>query len=409
MQRFRCLVIGGGAAGMLAAIGAAERGGAVALLESNRQPGKKILVSGNGRCNLTNVEADQPGHYHGRHPGFVRPALAAFPLQQTLQFFADLGIATREEKRGRLFPLSDQAQSVVDVLQDRLRVLGVRVACQAKAVDLQPAERFRVTTQDGTRWEADRVVLASGGCSVPKLGADRSGLELAARLGHTITRLHPGLVPLESPDEHVRRMQGVKVFARVRAVLSPRRTIADTDDLLFTPYGVSGFTILNLSAQLVPLLERGPLDLEVSLFPASSPEQVSELLQGRWARNPHRSLAESFAGLLSSKLVGPFLARFGFPADQRVEQIPKGMRWRLAQALTAWPIPVSGPRSFEFAEVTLGGIETGEVDARTLESRLVPGLHFAGEMLDIHGDLGGYNFQWAWSSGYLAGREAGGG
>jgi hypothetical protein len=216
-------------------------------------------------------------------------------------------------------------------------------------------------------------------------------------------------VPLESPDEHVRQMQGVKVVARVRAVLSPRRTIADTDDLLFTPYGVSGFTILNLSAQLVPLLERGPLDLEVSLFPASSPEQVSELLQGRWARNPHRSLAESFAGLLSSKLVGPFLARFGFPADQRVEQIPKGVRWRLAQALTAWPIPVSGPRSFEFAEVTLGGIETGEVDARTLESRLVPGLHFAGEMLDIHGDLGGYNFQWAWSSGYLAGREAGGG
>lgn len=406
MTRLRCLVIGGGAAGILAAIAAAERGCRVALLEGNRQLGRKILVSGNGRCNLTNVEADRPDRYHGRQPDFARPALAAFPFRQTLRFFAELGVATREERRGRLFPLSDQAQSIVDVLQDRLQVLGVAVACGSKIRRLERTDRFRAVAENGELWDAERVILASGGCSLPKLGADTSGLELAVRLGHTVTPLYPGLVPLESPDPHVRQMQGVRLHAQVQAPLSARRTIVDTDDLLFTAYGVSGLTVLNLSAQLVPLFERGPLDLLVSLFPGQSPEQVGALLQERWRQNPHRTLAGSFAGLLSSKLVGPFLARFGFAGDGRVAGISKADRWRLAQALTAWPIRVTAPRSFEYAEVTIGGVATGEVDPRTLESRLVPGLYFAGEMLDVHGDLGGYNFQWAWASGHLAGRMA---
>jgi len=391
---------------MLAAIAAAERGERVAILEGNRQLGRKILVSGNGRCNLTNVEADRPDHYHSRTPDFAKPALAAFPFQQTVRFFAGLGIVTRQERRGRLFPLSDQAQAVVDVLQDRLQELGVVIAGGSKVRSLERSTHFRAVTQSGELWDADRVILASGGCSLPKLGADRSGMDLAARLGHTVTPLLPGLVPLESPDPHVQRMQGVRLLAQVRARLSPRRAVVDTDDLLFTAYGVSGLAVLNLSAQLVPLFSRGPLDLEVNLFPGESPERISQRLKERWAMNPHRPLAASFAGLLSSKLVGPFLDRFGFDREQRAETIPKGERWRLAQALTAWPIRVTGPRSFEFAEVTIGGVDTREVDPRTLESRIVPGLYFAGEMLDIHGDLGGYNFQWAWSSGRLAGERA---
>lgn len=404
MDAVECLVVGGGAAGLMAAVAAAGRGEGVVLLEGNRQLGRKILVSGNGRCNLTNLDADAPRHYHGNDPGFVRPALAQFPVAPTLAFFADLGIETHEEKRGRLFPRSDQAQSVVEALEDRLQVLGGTAARAAKVVSLSGPAPFEVQIADGRCWQANRVVLASGGASLAKLGADRSGLDLAAGFGHTCTPLYPGLVPLESPDVHVHRMQGIKVVAEVRAPVPGRSPAVDIDDLLFTAYGVSGFTVLNLSAVLVPQLSRGPVDLRVSLLPGMTPEQVSEALRDRWARNPHRLLGASFVGLLSSKLVGPFLERFGFSTETPVNRMSREERWRLAQSLTDWPIRITGPRSFDHAEVTIGGIRTSEVEPHTLESRLVPGLYLAGEILDVHGDLGGYNLQWAWSSGWVAGQ-----
>ncbi|MEW6751303.1 MAG: NAD(P)/FAD-dependent oxidoreductase [Candidatus Latescibacterota bacterium] len=401
------VIVGGGAAGLMAAWSAARRGGRVVLLEGGSRIGRKILISGNGRCNLTNRSADAPEHYHSGRPRFVIAALRCLPVARTLDLFGELGIETREEKRGRLFPLSDQAQAVIDVLLDRLALVGVEVVTDAKVCSLARDEVFRLATVSGRRWRAGRVVLASGGVSLPKLGADRSGIDLAVSLGHTCTELWPGLVPLVSADPFVRRMQGVKVWAEVSAPLERGQTAKDTDDLLFTPYGLSGFTVLNLSARLVPLLARGPRPLHIGLFPGRTPEQVSEVLRARWERNPHRSLAVSFSGLLSSKLVVPFLERWGLPAQQRVDRLSRAQRWHLAQALTCWPVEVSGPRSFAHAEVTVGGIRTEEVDPETLESRRVPGLYLAGEMLDVQGDLGGYNFQWAWSSGYLAGQGLG--
>jgi predicted Rossmann fold flavoprotein len=390
------IVVGGGAAGMMAAISAARSGRKVALLEGNSQLGRKILISGNGRCNLTNLDADSPHHYHGERPEFVRRTLASFPLARSLEFFHALGIETKQEKRGRLFPRSDQARSVVDLLIDELAVSGVRVATDAKAVRLsRRGNGFSLVTREGDEWLAERVILASGGVSLPKLGADASGLALAQGLGHTATPLLPGLVPLESSDRFARRMQGVKVWAEVSAPVSKSHLVTDTDDLLLTKYGVSGFTILNL---------RGPVELRVNLFSGQSPEQVSERLRERWARQPHRTLELSFAGLLASKITGPLLDKLKLSREQIVDTISKAQRWLLAQTLTAWPIVVTGPRSFDYAEVTIGGIRTDEVDPVTLESRLVPGLFLAGEMLDVHGDLGGYNFQWAWSSGAVAGQ-----
>lgn len=391
---------------MVAAIRAAEAGrGRVVLVEGNQELGRKILISGNGRCNLANVDGDDPGHYHGGHPHFVRPALAAFPVAQTLQFFADLGIEVRQEKRGRLFPRSDQARSVVDLLADRLSVLGVDVRCGVRVDRLDAvAGGFCVGRSSGPLWEAERVVLCSGGISVPKLGADDSGIRLAAALGHGSTPLYPGLVALDSPDTYVRRMQGVKVWARVQARLGPAE-VADTDDLLFARYGVSGFSILNLSAVLVrQLREVGPLTLTVSLMPEWTAEQVSEMLKARWERHPHRGLALSLAGLLHDKVARPLLEKVGLDPARPAGETGKRERWALARVLTAWPIEVTGPRDFEYAEVTIGGIRADEVDPHTLESYVVPGLYLAGEMLDVHGDLGGYNLQWAWSSGHVAGQ-----
>ncbi|MFC1525279.1 NAD(P)/FAD-dependent oxidoreductase [Candidatus Latescibacterota bacterium] len=403
-------VVGGGAAGMMAAISAAQMGEKVSLLEGNQQLGRKILVSGNGRCNLTNREADSLGHYHGTQAVFARDALAAFPLQQTLEFFEHLGIETREEKRQRLFPVSDQARSVVDVLEDRLRALGVQVLLGVKVCELaaESGRGFRLVAGSGQRFAAERVILSSGGISVSKLGADASGMDLATSVGHSRTELCPGLVPLLSPDRAVRRMKGVRVRAEVSAHLpGHRRPITDTDDLLLTAYGVSGFTILNLSAQLVPALAQAPVVLTVNLFPGHSAEQVSEVLSQRWNRHPHRTLALSFAGLLHSRVAGAMIHRLELASDVPVSSLTKAQRWRLAQGLTAWQIEVTGPHSFDHAEVTIGGVRTEEINPETMESYLVPGLYLAGEMVDVHGDLGGFNFQWAWASGYLAGQARG--
>ena len=202
-------------------------------------------------------------------------------------------------------------------------------------------------------------------------------------------------------------MQGVKVQAEVEALLPGRQKIRDTDDLLFAQYGVSGFSILNLSARIVPHLQSGPVELRVNLFPARSPEEISELLMERWLQNPHRSLEMSFAGLLNGKLVRHFLEKTGFSGEVVVAELSKLERWRLAQALTSWPIIVHRPRPFDHAEVTIGGVCTDAVNPHTLESYIAPGLYFAGEMLEVHGDLGGYNFQWAWASGTLAGKRLG--
>ena len=327
-----------------------------------------------------------------------------------MAFFADLGIEFREEKRQRLFPVSDQAQSVIDLLADRMRCLGVRVETNAKVVGMgraSGASRFELRDAEGQCYTGARVILASGGVSLARLGADRSGMDLAVGLGHRLTDLKPGLVPLISPEKYVARMQGLKVRAEVRVTLKGGREAVDTDDLLFTKYGVSGFTILNLSARLVPELGTQCAVIRVNFFPGRSPEALSQLLKERWQRHPHRSLELSFAGLLSSKLVRPLLDHLGFDAAQRVDQLGKGARWQLAQSLTNWPIAVSEPRPFDYAEVTIGGVRTEDINPDTLESFLVPGLYFAGEMVDIHADLGGFNFQWAWASGVLAGRRLG--
>ncbi len=393
---------------MMAAITAAAAGEKVILLEKGEKLGRKILISGNGRCNITNLDADDVRHYHGAHSNFLRAVLAHLPLADTLHFFSDLGVEMHEEKRGRLFPNSNQAQSVVDVLEDRLRLLSVEIRT-GNAVSTLTRRDSSYHLHAGERGicAAERVVLASGGISVAQLGSDRSGMDLAVAYGHETTSLLPGLVALESDEKYLARMQGVKVVAEVEALLPGRQRISDTDDLLFAQYGVSGFAILNLSARVVPQLASGPVELKINLFPGRSPEEISALLKERWERNPHRSLEMSFAGLLNGKLVRPFLDRFGFPPEVIVSVVGKSERWRLAQCLTGWRVVVHRPRSFDHAEVTIGGVRMDAVNPHSLESYIVPGLYLAGEMLEVHGDLGGYNFQWAWASGHLAGKRLG--
>lgn len=400
-------VLGGGAAGLVAAISAATEGRKVVLFEKGDRLGKKILISGNGRCNITNRTADDVRHYHGAPPPFIQSVLSYLPLSQTLSFFSDLGIEVHEEKRGRLFPQSNQAQSVVDVLADRLQQLGVKICLNTEISAINKADYFRLETTEGKVYHAERLIMASGGISAGKMGANGRGMEMAAHLGHEMTELKPGLVALESKEKYLRSMQGVKIVAEVEPDIPGKNRVIDCDDLLIASYGVSGFTVLSLSARVVPQLKDGPVNLRVNLFPGKSARNISDMLRERWGKNPHRSLEMSFTGLLNKKLVRSLLKHGAFDGEQVVGNINEQTRNNIASLLTEWLIPVHKPRDFEYAEVTIGGIKTGAINPGTLESYVTSGLYFAGEMLEVYGDLGGFNFQWAWASGMLAGKGLG--
>ena len=400
-------VLGGGAAGLVAAISAASDGRNVILFDKGDRLGKKILISGNGRCNITNRTADDVRHYHGASPLFMQTVLNYLPLSHTLAFFSDLGVEVHEEKRGRLFPQSNQAQSVVDVLTDRLQQLGGKICLNTEIISVNKADSFRLETTRGRVYQAERLIMASGGVSAGKMGADGRGMEIAVNLGHEMTELKPGLVALESKEKYLRTMQGVKVVAEVEPEIPGKNRVNDCDDLLIASYGVSGFTILSLSARVVPHLKNGPVNLRVNLFPGKGAPTISDMLRERWEKNPHRSLEMSFSGLLNKKLVRSLLKHGGFDGEQAVRSINAHTRNKIASLLTEWSIPVHKPREFEYAEVTIGGIKTGAINPDTLESYIVPGLYFAGEMLEVYGDLGGFNFQWAWASGMLAGKGLG--
>ena len=402
---FDIAVVGGGAAGMVSAISAAENGKYVVVFEQGPKLGRKILISGNGRCNLTNLEADLIEHYHSRDRDFIQGILEKFTLRDTLLFFSNLGIELSEEKRGRLFPKSNQAQSVVDVLADRMQQLNVVVYLNSQVNKLSKVgHTFQIQTKDQKSYSAKNVILASGGKTVEKIGGSRTGLDLASRLGHQISTLKPGLVPLKSPLAYLKRMKGVKTVAIVRIKGSKgSELIRDHDDLFIADYGVSGFTILNLSARIVPMLTTGPVNLVINLFPNKTQNELYSALQLRWEQNPHRTLSLSFTGILNSKLVDVLLNEMGFDGQKIVSKINDVECKRIAESLSNWCVPVTEARGFDFAEVMIGGVNTDEINPETLESYLCEGLYFCGEMIDVHGDLGGYNFQWAWSSGKVAG------
>lgn len=397
------LIIGGGAAGLMAAIAAADRGDRVILLEKNARLGRKILISGNGRCNMMNMDPD-PAHFHGGNPHFARHALAAFPVEETLRFFRDLGIETRVENRGRVFPASNQAASVVDLLEDGARQAGVRIVTEADAADLRRDGGFRVRAADGRVFQADRVVLTTGGTTAPSLGGSDDGIRMACGLGHRRTPIFPGLTPLETERSALHKLQGVRVTVGAEALVDGRPVKSDEWELLFRFYGLSGPVILNLSEAVAPLIRGHAVTVRINFFPGFNADALDDFLRERWRRHPHRSVAFSFTGVLPDKAPPVLLPLIGVPPDQRAGEVPAKARRRVAEGLTAWEVRVLDTRPFAEAEVMVGGIVTDDVDPRTLESRLVRGLFFAGEMLDVHGDLGGFNFQWAWSSGWVAGR-----
>ena len=397
------IILGAGASGMVAALTAAESNNRrVLLLERQQRVGRKLLATGNGRCNLTNTGAS-PARYHGAEADFVRPALAAFPPEAALEFFRELGLVTVTEPGGRVYPLSDSANSVVDVLRFALEASSVelRAACPARAVRREKSGGFSVVT-DAETLRADRLIVACGGAAGAKLGGVSDGYELLAMLGHKRTALYPSLAPILTEPEYPRALKGVRADCRLR-LIGGGETLAETaGELQFTETGVSGPAAFELS-RAAAVGGKG-LTLTADFFREHPADAVPALLRARRLRFPALSASEALTGMLHNRL-GRMLVKYaGLDANAPLSSLSDGDLDRLARACRDFRLAVRGVAGFDAAQVTAGGVLTSGFNPETLESWFVPGLFACGEVLDVDGDCGGFNLQWAWASGRLAGR-----
>ncbi len=403
-------IVGGGASGMMAAISAARAGAAVTLLERMPRVGKKLLATGNGRCNLTNIDCPV-SRYHGGSDGFIASVLGQFTVEETLSFFEGLGIACRTEDEGKVYPHSGQASAVLDVLRYELEQQRVRLVVEADvAAIVSGGKAFALQLQDGREFVASRVVLASGGRASPQFGSNGSGYRLAQRLGHRVVEPLPGIVSLRLGAAFLPRLKGVKFIGTVEGRAGDDVLRKEAGEILFTDYGLSGPPVLQVSrAVLAASASRGPARVALDLFAGVTPEQLEERLVGRFATQGRKTLEMGLVGLLNKRLIPVVLGEAGFcDLSQPCALVSAEASRALAALLKAWTFEVTGSQSWHDAQVAAGGVVVDEVDAETLESKRRPGFYLCGEVLDVDGDCGGFNLQWAWSSGWVAGRHAAG-
>lgn len=406
------LVIGGGAAGLLAGIAAAQSGAQTVILEKMRRPGKKILITGKGRCNITNncdlqeIIKNIPGN--GR---FLNSALRRFTNQDIVQLLEDNGLPTKVERGGRVFPVSDKAADVVDTLVKIYKNYGGRLFtdCKVKSITAEFGKITGAVTADGQKFAADAVILAAGGSSYPGTGSDGSGVKLAKALGHTIVPLAPSLVPLESDSPYIAGLQGLSLRNIEGTVYADGKKIgSEFGEMLFTHFGVSGPIILSLSKCVAEAFARGAQEVElaIDLKPALDKDKLDARLQRDFMQYSRKQMPNGMKDLLPQRLIAPVLDQAFIDEEKFVNQLSRAERRRLVDILKAFTVPITGTRPIAEAIVTAGGVSLKEIDPKTMESKLIKGLFFAGEVMDIDGYTGGYNLQAAFSTGYAAGTFA---
>jgi predicted Rossmann fold flavoprotein len=400
--------VGAGAAGLFAAVwagrkaAAAGRPLAIVAVDGARKLGAKILVAGGGRCNVTHVEVRETD-YAGSTPPAIRKVLRRFGVADTVRFFAAAGVTLKQEETGKLFPVTDSARTVLDALVREARAAGAALVHPARATTVsREHDGFAAVTTSGTI-RCRGLILCTGGKSLPKSGSDGGGLRLAAALGHSLTSpIVPALVPLVLPAAHwITTLAGLTLPAEVVLVSATgRRLFATTGSTLCTHVGLSGPAILDASRHWLVARAADPgVQLVLNWLPAATADEIDRLLVDGQARGPLTVLRERLPDRLARALCG-------LAAVPPTGDLPREARRRLATLATATPLPVTGDRGFAVAEATAGGVPLAEVRLETMESRVCPGLHLAGEILDVDGRIGGFNFQWAWASGFVAGSAA---
>jgi predicted Rossmann fold flavoprotein len=399
-------VIGAGAAGLATAIFTRRLNGArpVLLLDGAKKPGAKILISGGSRCNVTNATVADTDFWGGRR-SIVRRVLRAFPVHDTIGFFERLGVRLHEEAGGKLFPDSNRSRDVLDALLREVDACGVRLQADHRVLDVVRAEgRFRVVTTRGD-FEADAVVLATGGQSLPKTGSDGAGFAIAQRLGHSMTPTTPGLAPLllAADDDLHRELSGVAQDVELTVWVDGAAAVRIDGALLWTHFGISGPAALDASRHwLRATLEGRHPRLTVSFCPGSQFGDLDRRWTALAVERPKAAVQSALATMVPASVADAVLRRLRIDADVALAHFGRDDRRRLVQALLAWPLPVVASRGYNYAEVTAGGVPLTEIDPSTMESRVCPGLFLVGEILDADGRIGGFNFQWAWSSARVA-------
>ncbi len=396
-------IIGGGASGMAAALAAAENPNArIILFERQARLGRKLQATGNGRCNLSNIHAGERG-YHGSEPDFSRPAISAFPPEDTLCWFQSLGLFTVTEESGKVYPYSDQANSVVDVLRLSLEQPNITVKTGFEVKKIKRTEDGFAVSDGEETVTCQRLIVACGGLAGSKLGGSMSGYKLLGKLGHKSTKLRPALVQIKSGWGGIVSLKGVRANCHVKILQDGQLFAQSRGELQFTELGVSGPVIFEISRDVC--CAPGKWVCQLDFLPQYPEEVLARELQRR--RNTALPMDELLTGILHNRLGRVLTKAAGIRGKQLVSEISNQELQEVCRTVKAFQLELTEPLGMDSAQVTAGGVLTGQFDPITMESKLVPGLYACGEVLDIDGDCGGYNLQWAWSSGRCAGLNAG--
>jgi predicted Rossmann fold flavoprotein len=397
-MQYQIVIIGGGASGLVAAIVAARRNQNVLIIEKNNALGTKILVTGNGRCNLTNINVS-PDKYYGENTKCLHNIFNRFSYNDTIEFFEKLRVKLKTEPDGRVFPASSQASTVLEALERELSRLQVKIKLGERVTKLSSTKVGWQVNTDKNIYQSKSVILANGGKSYPQLGTNGDGYDIARQLGHHIVEPKPALVPLELSGAWYKDLPGIQV--NVELILNQEdKYIRRTGDLLFTHFGISGPVVLDISR----LIQKDNNELFINFFPLyRNSKEFESFLNINWQSHPRKIILNSLAELLPKKLCAVLLNILKINPDKQVSQINQIERKLIAEQFMHWQVSVKSTRSFAEAIVTAGGVALDEINPKTMESLKTKGLYFAGEILDIDGVSGGYNLQFAWSTGYLAG------
>lgn len=404
------IIIGGGASGLTAAISAANLGAKVTIIEHNHRIGQKILVTGNGKCNLTNSNMDTE-NFRGEHPEFAAEVLNKFGLDHTISFFESLGLLVKE-KNGCIYPLSGQASTVLDVLRFRCEGLKIEIYCNTTVKSIKKNNgHFIIETKELNgelkKLTATHLILATGGKASPKTGSDGSGYRLAKEFGHSLVEPVPALAGLRCREPFFKSISGVRTQAGVCIEVENKKVISQTGELQLTNYGLSGIPVFQISRfAAAALRQKSRVRAIIDFLPDYSNKEIEDFLNKQLQLNPEKTIEQHLYGFLHKKIAALVIKQVSLSPLFKANQAEAGDILGIVDKIKHFYVEVMETNSFEEAQVCAGGVDTREVHAPTLESRLVKNLFITGELLDIDGTCGGYNLQWAWSTGFLAGRAA---